>query len=174
MKSYLEIQVPLRYDAHWLNELRNKLSHVNVRWQMGYYHITMAFLDETPLNVNLCPIFEKHLNVLSALTLTFDKLDVFTTRSGTHIIYLTASDIPHSFLSATETIRSELMAAGCQINSPFCLHVTLGRVIGAEIHLNTLQELVGTVSLPDITLALNDVDYRLFRGKVIYETKLKS
>ncbi len=173
MKSYIEIQVPLRYDAQWLNELRNELSHVKVRWQMGYYHITTAFLDETPLNVNLCPIFEKHLNGLNALTLTFDKLDVFTTLSGTHIIYLTASDIPQSFLSVNNAIRSELMTAGCQINSPFCLHVTLGRVIGTEIHLNTLQKLVRAVSIPDITLTLNDVDYRLFRGKFIYETKLK-
>ena len=47
MKSYLEIQVPLRYDAHWLEGLRTALHQINVRWQMGYYHITMAFLDET-------------------------------------------------------------------------------------------------------------------------------
>ena len=172
MKSYLEIQVPLSYDAHWLEELRGVLHHVGVKWQMGYYHITMAFLDETPVDINLCPILEKHLKTLDAPTLTFDKLDVFTTRSGTHIIYLTASDIPHDFLSTIDAIREEFRCVGCVMDSSFCLHVTLGRVLDSKIKLTKLQKLVRTVDLPNISLKLSDVDYREFRGRILYETHL--
>ncbi len=173
MKSYLEIQVPLRYDAPWQEELRDVLRHVNVRWQKGYYHITVAFLDETPLDKNLCPILERHLNQLNAPTLTFDKLDVFSTRSATHIIYLTASDVPHDFLSAIDSIRTELKAAGSRMDSNFRLHVTLGRVVDPRIKLQTLRELVGKVPLPSLPLTLCDVDYREFRGRTFYETRLK-
>lgn len=172
MKSYLEIQVPLRYDAHWLEVLRTALHQVNVRWQMGYYHITMAFLDDTPQDINLCPILEKHLNRLNAPTLSFDKLDAFATRSGTYIIYLTASDIPQNFISVIESIRKELKETGCRIDSDFRLHVTLGRAFDSKIELSKLQEIIGTVSIPSISLTLTDVDYRVFRGKTIYEKKL--
>ena len=50
MKSYLEIYVPIQFDEPWFVELRNALTGVPVRWQTGYYHITMAFLNETPAN----------------------------------------------------------------------------------------------------------------------------
>lgn len=173
MKSYLEIQVPIRYDAQWFVELRFALRQVNIRWQIGCYHITMAFLNETPLNVNLSPILEKHLNQLNAPTLSFDNLDAFSTQSGPHIIFLTATSIPDDFSSTIDSIRAELKAIGCQIQSSFRLHVTLGRVIDSNITLESVQKMVGTVSLPTITLTLSKVDYREFRGKTIYETKLR-
>ena len=61
MKTYLEIQVPLRYNASWFQELRFACQNIDVRWQMAYYHITMAFVDETPEDVDLRPLLEKHL-----------------------------------------------------------------------------------------------------------------
>lgn len=82
---------------------------------MAYYHITMAFVDDTPDGVDLCPLLEKHLNTFPAPTLTFDKLDVFTAMSGMHIVYLTATDIPQSFLSLIENIRSDMKTVGCVI-----------------------------------------------------------
>ena len=172
MKTYLEIQVPLRYNASWFQELRLACRNIDVKWQMAYHHITMAFVDETPENVDLCPMFEKHLNTFSAPTLTFDKLDVFTAMSGMHIINLTATDVPQSFLSLIENIRSDMKAAGCVVDSWFRLHVTLGRVKDPHIQLATIQELTESVSLPAFSLTLEDVDYRVFRGKTIYETKL--
>lgn len=45
MKSYLEIKVPISHDDYWFRELRDLLDGVDIRWQRGYYHITMAFLD---------------------------------------------------------------------------------------------------------------------------------
>ena len=61
MKTYLEIQVPLRNDARWFEELRYVCQKINVRWQMGYHHITMAFIDETPVGIDLRPLLDKHL-----------------------------------------------------------------------------------------------------------------
>ena len=81
MKSYLEIYVPIQFDEPWFVELRNALTGVPVRWQTGYYHITMAFLNETPANLDLLPILKKHLTVFPAPVLTFDKLDVLSTYS---------------------------------------------------------------------------------------------
>ena len=172
MKTYLEIQVPLKYNASWFQELRLACRNIDVKWQMAYHHITMAFVDETPENIDLRPLLEKHLNAFPALTLTFDKLDVFTAMSGMHIIYLTATDVPQSFLSLIEIIRSDMKAAGCVVDSWFRLHVTLGRVKDPHIQLATIQELAKSVSLPAFSLTLEDVDYRVFRGKTIYETKL--
>ena len=172
MKTYLEIQVPLRYNASWFQELRLACRNFDVKWQMAYHHITMAFVDETPENIDLRPLLEKHLNAFPALTLTFDKLDVFTAMSGMHIINLTATDVPQSFLSLIEIIRSDMKAAGCVVDSWFRLHVTLGRVKDPHIQLATIQELAKSVSLPAFSLTLEDVDYRVFRGKTIYETKL--
>ncbi len=174
MKTYLEIQVPLRYNASWFQELRLACRNINVKWQMAYHHITMAFVDETPENIDLRPLLEKHLNMFTAPTLTFNKLDVFTAMSGMHIIYLTATDVPQSFLSLIENIRTDMKPTGCVVDSWFRLHVTLGRVKDSHIQLADIQELTGTVSLPAFSLTLEDVDYRVFRGRTIYEIKLNS
>ena len=174
MKTYLEIQVPLKYNASWFQELRLACRNIDVKWQMAYHHITMAFVDETPENIDLRPLLEKHLKTFTAPTLTFDKLDVFTAMSGMHIIYLTATDVPQSFLSLIENIRSDMKAAGCVVDSWFRLHVTLGRVKDHQITLAAIPKLTESVSLPAFSLTLEDVDYRVFRGKTIYETKLKS
>ena len=174
MKTYLEIQVPLRYNASWFQELRLACRNINVKWQMAYHHITMAFVDETPEDVDLRPLLEKHLNMFTAPTLTFDKLDVFTAMSGMHIINLTVTDVPQSFLSLIENIRSDMKGAGCVMDSWFRLHVTLGRVKDTNIQLSAIQELMESVSLPAFSLTLEDVDYRIFRGKTLYETKLIS
>ena len=173
MKTYLEIQVPLKFNASWFQDLRLACRNIDVRWQMAYHHITMAFVDETPDGVDLRSLLEKHLKTFPAPTLTFDKLDVFTAMSGMHIIYLTATDIPQSFLSLIDNIRSDMNAAGCVMDSLFRLHVTLGRVKDPHIQLSAIQELTESVSLPAFSLTLEDVDYRVFRGETIYEIKLK-
>ena len=119
MKSYLEIQVPLNYDSPWFVELRNILNGMPVKWQIGYFHITMAFINETPENIDLRPILEKYLTKFQAPSITFDKLDAFTTYSGMFIVHLTSTIIPDDFLVLTEAIRSEMKAVGCQIDSEF-------------------------------------------------------
>lgn len=172
MKTYLEIKVPIRYDESWFIELRKVATGLTVKWQEGFYHITMAFIDETPENIDLCPLLEKHLNYAHAPIITFDKLDVFTARSGMYIIHLTATKIPEDFLALTEVIRSEMRSIGCRIDSDFRLHVTLGRVKDPGIHLTNLKRITDFVPLLPFSITLSDVDYRVFRGRTIYETKL--
>ena len=173
MQSYLEIRVPLRMNAGWFTELKDVLWDVPVRWRNGFHHITIAFLDETPVGVDLRPMLEKHLKGFSAPALTFDKVDVFGKRSGGGVIYLTASNVPESFLTLTKRIREDMEKMGCVIESEFKLHVTLGRVgREAKIGLGGLKRIVEAVEVPAFTLTLTDVDYREFRGRTIYETKL--
>jgi len=173
MKTYLEIQVPLRNDIGWFKDLRSICQNIDVRWQMGYYHITMAFVDETPIGIDLRPLLEKYLRNFPAPILTFDKLDAFTSMSGMHIIYLAATEIPKSFISLVQAIRTDMKSAGCVMNSDFRLHVTLGRVKDPRIQLSTLQDLLGEVNLYAFSQTLTDVDYRVFRGGTIYETHLR-
>lgn len=172
-KTYLEIQVPLRYDADWFQWLRRAFDRIRVRWQPGFHHITMVFIDDTPQDVDLLPIIEKHLGGLPAPTLEFDKLDAFTvTNGGMHIINLTTTHVPQEFLATIEALRKDLQEAGCRIDSSFRLHVTLGRVLCDEADLATIQAALTTVAPPKFTLCLTDVDYREFRGKTLYQTTL--
>ena len=172
MKTYLEIQVPIRYDAPWFKKLRTALDDISVKWQEGYYHVTMAFLDDTPSNVDLHPILEKHLGQACAPTITFDKLDVFATRSGMYIVNLTSSSVPEDFLHLTEIIRNDLKDVGCQMQSGFLFHVTLGRISEPHIDISDLKHLVEDVEISPFSLTLTEVDYRVFRGRTIYKTKL--
>lgn len=172
MKSYLEIRVPLRYDASWFEELRAVCHDLSVKWQTDYYHITMAFIDDTPENVDLQPILDRHLAKLSVPYLSFDKLDVFTANSGMHIINLTTKLIPKEFSLAIENIRSELKSVGCRIDSSFRLHVTLGRVIDSTLDAATIQGIVSKIQVPVLSFFLTDVDYREFRGRILYKTEL--
>ena len=171
MKSYLEIQVPIEKDAPWFEELRSAFSDIPVRWQDGFYHITLAFLNETPEVVDLRPLLEKHFNGAFAPVLTFDKLDVFATASGMFIIYLTSTCVPESFRELIGAIRKDMKAAGFRIQSNFMLHVTLGRV--RDENITTLKQLIDRLTVPPFKLSLTDVDYRVFRGKTLYENKLK-
>ena len=173
MKTYLEIQVPIRYEDPWFKELRSHFSNIPVRWQKGYYHITMAFINETPKGIDMRPILERHLSTAIAPTVVFDRLDAFSIKQGRHIVHLTTSDVPESFLSLTKAIRTDMKSAGCVIYSDFMLHVTLGRVYSLDVELSDIMELLGRVPLSPITLTLTDVDYRVFRGKTLFETRLK-
>ena len=172
MKSYLEISVPLRYDDSWFKELRTVCHDLPVKWQTGYYHITLAFIDETPENVDLLPILDKHLDALFAPSLLFDKLDVFTAHSGMHIINLTTNSVPQDFSLVINNTRADMKAVGCRIDSSFRLHVTLERVIGDNLDVATIQGIVAKIQLPVLLYNLTNVDYREFRGKILYKTKL--
>ena len=106
MKTYLEIKVPISFDAPWFLELRESLKDIPVRWQKGFYHITMAFLDDTQNLPGVEAIMHKYLDHTNAVTITFDKLDVFTASHGMLIVYLTTSYIPETFQSRKRTIWS--------------------------------------------------------------------
>ena len=173
MKSYLELKVPIRYVDSWFTELRELLDGVNVRWQRDYYHITMVFLDYAPDNVNLVPGLSERLEDALAPTITFDRLDAFATGGGhKQVIHLTTSHVPEDFLALVQDIRRYMKGKGCDIQSDFRLHVTLGRVQDPQTNLRQIKEAISQVDLPDITLDLSNVEYRVFRGKTLGQWRL--
>ncbi len=168
MKSYLEIQVPLRYDALWFKALRDASKGMPARWQTAYFHITMAFLDETPSDVDLAPMIDEQLRTAIAPAITFDKLDVFSTMSNDmYIVNLTCTHVPNSFANLVSKIREEIQKCGAVIESDFRLHVTLGRIKSATVNLSEIEKVLASVDIPSFTLRLTDIDYRWFRGKTI-------
>ena len=172
MKSYLEIKVPISYDDYWFRELRDLLDGVDIRWQRGYYHITMAFLDFAPDDVNLVPGLNEHPDEVIAPSITFDKLDAFSSGYHRQVIHLTTTQAPDDFLALVEDVRRYFLAKGCKMQSDFKLHVTLGRVQDPRMNVRKLQDIISQVELPTLTFELPDVEYRIFRGKTLGLWKL--
>ena len=172
MKSYLEIKVPISFDDYWFQEFRDLLDGVDIRWQRGYYHITMAFLDFAPDNVNMRPGLNEILGDAVAPVITFDTLDAFASGPHRQVIHLTTSDAPEDFLDLVEDVRRFFKAKGCEIQSDFKLHVTLGRVQDPRMNVRKLKDIISQVDMPTFTLELADVEYRIFRGKSLGLWKL--
>ena len=173
MKSYLEIKVPISFDAPWFSELRTALKDIPVYWQNGYYHITMAFLDETRNLPEVEAIMHKYLDNANAVSITFDKLDVFSTWSSLLIVHLKATRIPEAFQSLVKDIRNEIVLTNSIIQSDFRLHVTLGRISNPVADIKDIGFLIDEIDFSPLTLTLNEVEYREFRGKSIYSNTLK-
>ena len=172
MKSYLEIKVPISFDEDWFRELRGLLDGVDIRWQRGYYHITMAFLDFAPDDVNMIPGLNRILDDAIAPVITFDKLDAFASGYHRQVIHLTTTDAPADFLALIEDVRRYFKSKGCVIQSDFRLHVTLGRVQDPRMNVHKLKDIISQVDLTTFTIDLTDVEYRIFRGKTLGQWKL--
>ena len=172
MKSYLEIKVPISFDEDWFRELRGLLDGVDIRWQRGYYHITMAFLDDTPQRVNLIPGLTSLLSDATAPSITFDRLDAFASGYHRQVIHLTTTDAPADFLALIEDVRRYFKSKGCVIQSDFRLHVTLGRVQDPRMNVHKLKDIISQVDLTTFTIDLTEVEYRIFRGKTLGQWKL--
>ena len=173
MQTYLEVKLPINKRAGWIANLKNQLKHVPVRWQDGFYHITLAFLNDTPENLEVSSIIDRHMENAVIQSLYFDKLDVFTTTTANmHIINLTVTNIPDSFMKWVNDIRTDLVESGCTMQSGFRLHVTLGRVDASTTDLDTLQKTIETVHMPSFHLPIISFDYKEFRGRTIKEWNL--
>ena len=174
MKTYLEIKVPISYNAPWFSELRKALKDMPVHWQNGYYHITMAFLDETRNIPEIEAIMHRYLDNANAVSITFNKLDVFTTNSGMKIVHLTTDSIPDDFQNLVNNIRNDISGnTSTSILSDFRLHVTLGRISMPEADINDVGFLIDEIDFSPFTLTLNEVEYRVFRGRSLYYNCLK-
>lgn len=173
MKTYLEIKVPIRFDARWFDELRCKMRDTKVKWQERYFHITMAFCDETP-DADLRSVLIRPLTKTHSPKLCFDKLDVFESNTGMFIIHLGVTNIPTEFSALVDDIRNALKDKGCVMLSDFKLHVTLGRLKDSSLDISVIKKIIDTVSLPVFSLSLTEVEYKEFGTRhTIYETKLK-
>lgn len=173
IKSYVEIKVPVTYDNPWFLELREALKDIPVFWQKDYYHITMAFLDDTHDTNVVKKIIDGNLSDMCAINITFDKLDIFKTNTGLHIVHLTTENIPPEFQNIVDNIRKDICATESQIQSNFRLHVTLGRVSAPEADIHDIGLLLNNINFHPFSVLLNEIEYRLYKGRSIYRKKLR-
>ena len=163
MKNYLELKVPVRWDAAWFNNLRNALAKVGVpvTWQKSEYHITIAFMKDDQHVEELRTAFGKVLSKAEAPQLTLDKVGVFRTMSGEElIVFLTSSAPSEGFMSLVESLRSEVEKIGANMESNFRLHITLGRIKARLASLEQVEEVVKKIDVPPFMLTLQDAEYR--------------
>ena len=159
--SYIAVEVPVKQDAGWFKELREKISEhgISVKWQDGHYHITLAFIFTFPSHYSpLAPLFQS-VAYKVAPYLTFDKVDAFTTLSGQHIVHLTSSSPSEGFKDIVKSVRDTVDKLGCEYAPDFKLHVTLGRVDGSQTSLEELKHTISEISVPSFTLRLINVSY---------------
>ena len=173
MKTYLEIKVPITFNALWFQELREALKDMPVVWQKDYFLITIAVMDDTQHLPDVEAIMHKYLDNAHPVTMTFDKLDVFSTGSGMLIVHLTASEIPVYFQTLVDDIRCDISCTNSNIQSNFRLHVTLGRITEHEVDIDDVGFLIDEINLSPFTLTLEEVEYRVFRGRSIYKNNLQ-
>ena len=167
LKNYLAISVPLCQDAHWFSQLRGALSHVTVRWQKGHYHSTIAFMNEMPE----ASMLEEYFTRQTAPTLTFDKLDAFST-SSEHILCITSSKPSEAFMSLVLTLRKQLIESKCLPPQDFLLHVTLARIPIKAITLDDLKALIAPICIPSFTMTLTEVKHIIYKGDTIKSWEL--
>ena len=172
LKSYLEIKVPITFEDSWFVKLRESLKDMPVFWQRNFYHITMVFIDDTQHLVDVESIMQKYLDSAKPVSITFDKLDVFTATNGMLIVNLTATEIPEDFQTLVDDIRCDVSCTNSNIQSDFKLHVTLGRITEPEVDIDDVGFLIDEIDLTPFTLTLDEVEYRQFRGRSIYKNKL--
>ena len=158
MKTYLEIKVPISYSAPWFSELRKALKEMPVLWQKGYFHITLAFIDDTQNLPDVEAIMHKYLDYAHPVNITFDKLDVFKAGSGMMIVYLGTNNIPERFQTLVDDIRRDISYTRSNIQSDFKLHVTLGRISEPEADIDDVGFLIDEIDLMPFTLTLNEVE----------------
>ena len=168
--KYIEVEVPVREDALWFQQLRAKMAEqgVNVKWQNGHFHITVAFITDHPQLANLFLPMTHSVAWKVGPFLTFNKVDAFTTRSGQHIVYLTSTNPTPEFMDMVHRIREEFKAVGCEISSDFKLHVTLGRVEANQMGLDELQCLLAEVPISAFTLQLFNVNTLYYPSHEVY------
>ena len=175
MESYLEFVVPIAICATWYNEMLRNLRSVPVKWQGRCFHITVVFVNDAPAGARLLELFNGMLSDAKAPTLFFDKLDAFTTTSGSsHIINLTTTVPSAEFLEMVEGIRSRVEHRGCDVSQGFRIHVTLGRVAGNSITIKHLRSRLAGIHLPPFEIRLTRMRYLQREGhRVIGQWTLK-
>ena len=114
----------------------------------------------------------KYLDNANAVEMTFNKLDVFTANNGMQIIHLTTDKIPYEFQKLVNDLRYDICNTSTRILSEFRLHVTLGRIKEPLIDIKHVNSLIDKINFIPFTLMLNEVEYRVFRGRSIYKNTL--
>lgn len=123
MKNYIELKIPIQRNAQWYNkELCDVMQEerIPVRWQNGFYHITVAFMhDDNHVDI-LREAFSRILSGRKAPSITLDKLEAFQTQNGKEIIINIAPSHPSDELIALiNEIRAAAIRSGSLISKDF-------------------------------------------------------
>lgn len=163
MKNYLELKVPVRWNAVWFGDLRKALKRagIYVTWQNDTYHITVAFMKDDQHVGVLQKAFGDVLRNAEAPELILNRVGVFRTMSGEELIVnLTSSAPGERFMSLVEKLRSKAEKVGANMESNFRLHITLGRIKTRLASLEQVEEVVKGIDVPPFTLTLQDAEYK--------------
>ena len=168
MKTYLELEIPLGRRSSILSTLADNFRGIPVRWQKGFWHLTVVFIDTTPDPLRCRAIISRYLDSFPPVTVSLDCLKVFTTSSGRgHVIALSSLAVPPEISSLAENLRQELSGIGCTIRSRFFFHVTLGRVDAEDIGIDEVESILEDIPFEGFKVAASKFNYRIFRGDVI-------
>ena len=172
--SYIQLHVAIDNRSRWLRLLESDIRGISCRWQDKSFHVTVAFLDDLLDRAGakkVADLLDAELQGSFAPVVTFDKLDVFTAHSGKqHIVNLTASVMSPEFKAFVRRIRDRLPEEGYHVQDygtqDFKLHVTIARIWSSQIGLQPLQERIGKIDVPPITLTLTNADYRFLGDSI--------
>lgn len=160
MQNYLEIKIPIRYEAEWFKALRQEAEerHIPVRWQHRYYHITVIFSYDDKKKEELKESFSRVIATHEAFTMTLDKIDAFA--ASKHVIYLTASLPSLELNNLIDELRAEANQMHANIRPDFRLHITLGKVDSAAATIEQVQDLTGSIDVPAFNVRITELEYQ--------------
>ena len=170
--NYIEIEVPINGRSSWMDELHSELRRYGVKWQNGFYHITMAFIHNSTDEERqaITDIVDDVIAGQNAFPMTFGELDAFTTRGKrTHVIYLRPTESNTAFNQMVNTLRSRISEVTTEMEPDFRLHVTLGRVDASNVTLQELKKAIAFIDAPEEDIVLRKVNHQIFKeyGKSI-------
>ena len=177
MKNYLELKIPVQRNARWYRELCDAMQgeRIPVRWQNGFYHITVAFLHDDNHVKELGDAFLQILSKRQAPSITLDKLEAFATQSGKEIVINLAPSHPsHDLLALVDDIRTVAISSGSQISKDFFIHITLGRIDAQDATLDEVKDVLSTIDFEPFTVSIREAEYRYFRAATINQWTLPS
>lgn len=175
MSNYLELKVPIRGETTWFKRLRRAMAaaDIPVRWQRGWYHITVAFIEDDQRVATLREAFDRVLTGRHAPLLTLDRVDAFRAKNRPEVIVnLTSSQPSPELLSLMDTLRNEVLKAGVHMECDFRLHITLGRTTDPGVTEEQVRNITDGMQVQPFTLALMEAEYRYFRGACIRHWKM--
>ena len=175
-RNYLELKIPVRKNAEWFAKLRNAMSDagIAVKWQDGWYHITIVFVNDNNHVDQLHQVFDNVFNRKRAPLLTLDKLGTFTTRGGLqHIVYLSSSKLSEEIKALIDELRGVAKAVGANLDSEFRLHISLGRIDAKAVSMERVEKIIDKIVVPEFTLKVKEAEYRYFRDRSIQKWQMK-
>ena len=175
MKNYLELKVPLTWNANWFVYLRHTLKRagIDIKWKkMSTFHITAVFVEDIEHVVALRDVFDRVLGQSKAPSLTIDKIGVFQAKNTKKIIvHLDSTKKDEELMPLINALREGALQLGAHIED-FLFHITLGESERIDIDLEQTQRIIDTIHIPTFTLHITQVEYRYYHSGSIRKWKL--